>query len=547
MNRKIPRRLLAAILVMLTVLAVAAPAMAATRIYATTKTNVRSGPSSSYSIIGVLEKGEVATKLGTSGSWTKIEYGNKTGYVNTSYVKIYTGDDDEIIIIGDEDSTTMYATGAVNVRTGPGTNYSKIGELSKGDTVRKVGVTGSWTIIDWGSGTAYVSSSYLSSSGGSSSGGTSSNTMVATANVNVRSGPSTSYSIVGSLAKGATITRTGTSGSWTKVSYSGRTAYVHSAYLAVYSGGSGSGKTLVYAKVDTEVRTGPGSSYRIMGYLDPGQSLEYVGLSGSYWYKVKYSSGYGYVYGPDMWFESDNSDVNASGGLVFAKSSSRVYKGPGTSYGSLGYLYAGESARRTGTVSSWTQISFEGNTGYIQTSRLTLVTGTGSYSMSTLNRYMFSISSRVYAYSVPVALSTYRLGTLSKNEAVWCMAGNSYWTKVLIDETIMYVQTDELSKTYSGSSSSVGSGSSNPSYYKGGTRLYVAKWGGADTYASTLRDEYIASGETDPYGEISRGTRLTVQYQIGSLVLVNWEDDRDGKSGTRTAFVDVDRVSTTRP
>lgn len=55
--------------------------------------------------------------------------------------------------------------------------------------------------------------------------------VTATAGLNVRSAPSTSASRLGVLSYNATVTVMGTSGSWSIIQYSGKKAYVYSAYL----------------------------------------------------------------------------------------------------------------------------------------------------------------------------------------------------------------------------------------------------------------------------------------------------------------------------
>lgn len=61
----------------------------------------------------------------------------------------------------------VYATGAVNLRSGPGTTFDKVGSLSTGDSATRTGIgTGeaeNWSRIMLGSGNVvYVSSNYLS-------------------------------------------------------------------------------------------------------------------------------------------------------------------------------------------------------------------------------------------------------------------------------------------------------------------------------------------------------------------------------------------------
>ena len=54
------------------------------------------------------------------------------------------------------------ATGAVNVRTGPGTGYAKVGTLSAGELVDVKQCQGSWCFVDRNSGTdGWASASYL--------------------------------------------------------------------------------------------------------------------------------------------------------------------------------------------------------------------------------------------------------------------------------------------------------------------------------------------------------------------------------------------------
>ncbi|HOF94989.1 MAG TPA: SH3 domain-containing protein, partial [Clostridia bacterium] len=67
MNKKSTKRLLALMLAAITLVLLAAPALASTRVYATTALNVRSGPGTKYSILGYLNVNQVVTKLGTSG------------------------------------------------------------------------------------------------------------------------------------------------------------------------------------------------------------------------------------------------------------------------------------------------------------------------------------------------------------------------------------------------------------------------------------------------------------------------------------------------
>lgn len=57
---------------------------------------------------------------------------------------------------------TVYATSSVNVRKGPSTDYDKIGSLSYGDSVKRIGVgDNGWSKVIYKDQEAYISSNYL--------------------------------------------------------------------------------------------------------------------------------------------------------------------------------------------------------------------------------------------------------------------------------------------------------------------------------------------------------------------------------------------------
>ncbi len=205
----------------------------AANVTSTTNVNVRSGPGNSYSVLTVMKSGTTTSNLGTSGNWTKVTVNGKTGYV---YNKYLTSGSNAPSTPTTSTSKTVYVTAsALNVRSGAGTSYSVIGSLSKGKAASVVGTSGNWYKIKYGSGYGYISASYTSAKAPSSS---TSNTP-----------PTTSTS---------------------------------------------SGKTYYSTTAGLNVRSGPGTSYASKGTLSYGQAVSVVDSS-SYWYKIKFGSGYGYV------------------------------------------------------------------------------------------------------------------------------------------------------------------------------------------------------------------------------------------------------------
>lgn len=111
---------------------------------------------------------------------------------------------------------------------------------------------------------------------------------VASTSVNVRSGPGTSYSEIGNLAKGTKETGTVTDG-WLKFSYNGKTAYCLAKYFSSESTVSTAKSTTYQVNVSTlRVRSGPGASYSKLGELTKGTKETGVVTNG--WLKFTFDN-----------------------------------------------------------------------------------------------------------------------------------------------------------------------------------------------------------------------------------------------------------------
>lgn len=164
--------------------------------------------------------------------WYRLTYNGKTGYVSSVYVKTTSsgtsssGSSSSVTTITNTKGTVNTKSDPLTVRSGAGTKYSKLGSLAKGKTFDINGQTKDssgtvWYRLVYNGKTGYVSSQYVkitqtsTSDGGSSSGDTSQSTFqlgtvtTSSSPLNVRSGPGSSYSKLGTLAKGTSVTITG--------------------------------------------------------------------------------------------------------------------------------------------------------------------------------------------------------------------------------------------------------------------------------------------------------------------------------------------------
>ena len=232
---------------------------------------VRSNAGTKYSKIGTISKGAYkvvqGSKKDTGGTtWYKVAVGTKKGYISSKYVNIISL---SVTKLSNTKGKVNISSGTLTARTGPGLIFSSVESIAKGKTITITGKVKDydgkyWYQLTLNKKTCYVSSSYVkltstsSTTTSKSSSSTSASTTKSTSSsssstksykigtvstssssLNVRSGAGTSYSKLGTIAKGTVITITGSakdsSGTtWYKYSYSSsKTGYISSKYLTV--------------------------------------------------------------------------------------------------------------------------------------------------------------------------------------------------------------------------------------------------------------------------------------------------------------------------
>lgn len=126
------------------------------------KLNVRDRAQVNHSnVIGTLSKGQevqiVSNVYSNGDPWYKINYNGKQGYVSQKYIGNKTNKYD---YGGYKTSNMKVATSNLNVRSGPGTNYKKIGMFKKNQAFTVVSSHNGWYKVDTSAGIGYVSAQY---------------------------------------------------------------------------------------------------------------------------------------------------------------------------------------------------------------------------------------------------------------------------------------------------------------------------------------------------------------------------------------------------
>ena len=202
---------------------------------------LRSGPGTSYDILGTRGRGDTLQVTGVSGAWYKVSVNGSTAYISSTYLSLGSSGSSSS---GASGSSSVSGTGTISgtgvrLRSGPGTTYSILGSFNTGETMAVTGGSGDWYSVTHNGTDGYVYKTYLklgeadsSSSGGISVSSLSEFTAYVISPVHMRNGPDTSYTSQRVLPTGESVTVTGESGKWYRVTYGGNEGYIFKTYLS---------------------------------------------------------------------------------------------------------------------------------------------------------------------------------------------------------------------------------------------------------------------------------------------------------------------------
>ena len=138
--------------------------------------SLRKSASSTSSRIAKLKKDTTVTVLGTSGSYYKVSYNGKEGYVSSQYVQLNSGSNSSNGISGGNGSTSSAQMGTivnceswVSLRKSASSDSSRVAKLNKGVSVTVLSTSGSYYKVSFDGKEGYVSSKYVQLGGSNSS------------------------------------------------------------------------------------------------------------------------------------------------------------------------------------------------------------------------------------------------------------------------------------------------------------------------------------------------------------------------------------------
>lgn len=296
-----------------------------TGIVTTSSLNVRSGAGTNNSVLFTVKKNDKVYINETSNGWYKIKNSlGQQGWASSTYIKIQneSSSNNSNQSSNNTSSKKMKVnTDNLNARNGAGTSYRIIMKLKKGTVVELLSQSNGWAKIKYDGRLGYVSIKYLSENQSQESSGTNTTTKeVNTDSLNVRSGPNTSYSVVGKLKKGEKVKVISESNDWSKIDYKGNVSYTSSRYLSNVSSQptdptptpkpqekpEAIKENKIVNTSSLNVRSGPGTNYSKVGTLSKGEKVGIMSESNG-WSKIDFKGKIAYT--STQYLSSENTQI----------------------------------------------------------------------------------------------------------------------------------------------------------------------------------------------------------------------------------------------
>ena len=267
--------------------------------------NFREAPSYNAKVLGIFYNGVPLLVLGEQNGWYCVQINDQVGYVRSEYVTVRT-------IAGSSDVATIKTPGgsAMNLRSGPGKQYSVVRQYPGDEYVMVLAKGNGWWYVSIGGETGYMSSDFLSEGlkasrdlSAAEGGGVSSNSYAVVSNprstqaLNLRQYPSTAAAVLRKLYNGDELWVDEHGSEWCAVTVkeSGLSGYVMTRYITLYNTPATSTRTVVHPSgTYVNLRQNQSLTAPILMRVPHGRQVTILS-AGSEWCKVSYNGSQGYM------------------------------------------------------------------------------------------------------------------------------------------------------------------------------------------------------------------------------------------------------------
>lgn len=196
-----------------------------TAVVSASSLNIRSGAGTSQPRLAAVTRGTSVTVLERQGDWAKIEHNGIVGFVLAVHLRPSAAAEQVI--------TAVVTANRANLRSGPGTSYSRLASLVRNTSVEVLTNKGTWTRVKTPTITGYIDSRLIrvANENASRQENTIRSGIVTASTLNVRKTPGTNGLILGRLNRRSSVSIISTNNGWHKIRNGNLEGYVLAAHV----------------------------------------------------------------------------------------------------------------------------------------------------------------------------------------------------------------------------------------------------------------------------------------------------------------------------
>ncbi|MBQ8150752.1 MAG: SH3 domain-containing protein [Clostridia bacterium] len=267
--------------------------------------NFRAAPSYNAKVLGIFYNGTPLLVLGEQNGWYCVQINGQVGYVRSEYVGVdYLAGSSQVATIKTPNNSAM------NLRSGPGKNYSVVRQYAGDVYVMVLAKGDDWWRVSVNGHTGFMSSDFLSEGlkaardlSATDGGGVSGNCYAvvnnprATQALNLRQYPTTAAAVLRKLYNGDELWVDEHGSEWCAVTdqETGISGYVMTKYIRLYNVPSTTTRTVVHPSgTYVNLRQGQSLTSNVILRVPHGRQVTILS-AGSEWCKVSYNGYQGYM------------------------------------------------------------------------------------------------------------------------------------------------------------------------------------------------------------------------------------------------------------
>lgn len=267
---------------------------------------VRSGPGTSFNVVGFIQSSDSVSFVDQNENWVKIRTTGLEGWVSSEFVSIQTKKkkkettDEENQEDANTSQTATVTTDGLNIRSEPSTQSKVIGTLANGTVVKVLTQESDWLQISFEGETGWIHSDYADLHTGStytpSKKKGSSSATISVSGLNVRSEPNLNGKILDQISQGTDVTIISERNNWCEIEYAnGNTGWVAGWFLerkSLYvNPGNLTGKgSIIILDNGTNIRSEPSTTAKVVYRANEGETFPIKGLEND-WYQIELADG----------------------------------------------------------------------------------------------------------------------------------------------------------------------------------------------------------------------------------------------------------------